>query len=104
MDCVDNLEPKTNISKINKNKQTWSILCQTIIISLNTLYPKDAKCQERFGSLLVQVMACCLMTPSHYLSQSWFMVYEAQRNLPKCDNYENVRDLRHKFKVENDIQ
>ena len=39
------------------------------VISLNSLWPSDAIWQQRSGSTLAQVMACCLMAPSHYLTQ-----------------------------------
>ena len=37
----------------------------------NSLGPSDAIWQQRSGSPLAQVMACCLMAPSHYLHQCW---------------------------------
>ena len=38
-------------------------------IWLNSLWPNDAIWQQRSGSKLAQVMACCLTAPSHYLNQ-----------------------------------
>ena len=32
------------------------------------------------GSTLVQVMACCLTAPSHYLNQSWHIISKVQRH------------------------
>ena len=32
----------------------------------------------RFGSTLVQVMACCLTVPSHYLNHYWLIISEVQ--------------------------
>ena len=32
-------------------------------------------------STLAQVMACCLMTPSHYLNQCWLIIDKVQRHL-----------------------
>ena len=43
-------------------------------ISLNSLGPSNAIWQQRSGSTLAQVMACCLTAPSHYLNQSWFFI------------------------------
>ena len=34
-------------------------------------------------SKLVQVMACCLMAPSHYLNQSWLTISEFLRHSPE---------------------
>ena len=44
----------------------------------NSLRPSDALWQQRSGSTLVQVMACCLMAPSHYLNQCWLIISEVQ--------------------------
>ena len=41
---------------------------------VNSLWPSDAIWQHRSGSTLAQVMACCLMAPSHYLNQFWSLV------------------------------
>ena len=38
---------------------------------LNSMWPSNAIWRHRSGSTLVQVMACCLMAPSHYLNQCW---------------------------------
>ena len=36
---------------------------------LNSLWLSDAIWGQRSGSTLAQIMACCLMAPSHYLNQ-----------------------------------
>ena len=36
---------------------------------VNSLWARRIICQHRTGSTLAQVMACCLMAPSHYLNQ-----------------------------------
>ena len=38
---------------------------------INSLWPSDAIWWHSCGSALAEVMACCLMTPSHYLNQCW---------------------------------
>ena len=42
----------------------------------NSLWPSDTTWRHRTGSTLAQVMACCLMAPSHYLNQCWFIIGE----------------------------
>ena len=37
------------------------------------LAPSDAIWRQRYGSTLVQVMACCLRVPSHYVKQYWLI-------------------------------
>ena len=40
----------------------------------NSLGSGIAICQHRSGSVLVQLMAYCLMAPSHYLIQCWLII------------------------------
>ena len=44
----------------------------------NSLWPSDAIWRQRSGSILDQVMACCLMALSHYLNQCWLIISEVQ--------------------------
>ena len=46
--------------------------------SINSLWPNDAICRHRSGSILAQVMACCLTAPSHYLNQCWLIISKVQ--------------------------
>ena len=46
--------------------------------SLKSLGPSDAIWCWRSGSTLVQVMACCLTAPSHYVNQCWFIITKVQ--------------------------
>ena len=41
---------------------------------INSLGPSDAIWHWRSWSTLIQVMACCLMAPSHYLRQCWLII------------------------------
>ena len=45
-----------------------------IWLSFNSLGPNDAIWQQGSRSTLVQVMACCLTAPSHYLNQCWLII------------------------------
>ena len=49
-------------------------LCVTSLCEVNSLRPSDVIWRQRSGSILAQVMACCLMAPSHYLNQCWFTI------------------------------
>ena len=42
----------------------------------NSIWPSDAIWHHRAWSTLVQVMACCLTAPSHYLNQCWLIISE----------------------------
>ena len=50
-------------------------ICVTWPQWVNLLWPCDDIGQHRPGSTLNQVIACCLMTPSHYLSQCWLTIH-----------------------------
>ena len=41
---------------------------------INSLWPSDAIWRQWSRSTLMQVMACCLTAPSHYLNQCWLIV------------------------------
>ena len=45
-------------------------------LELNSLGANDAIWRQRSGSILTQVMACCLTAPSHYLNQCWLVISE----------------------------
>ena len=45
---------------------------------VNSLWPSNAMWLHRTMSILAQVMACCLMAPSHYLNQFWLSISEVQ--------------------------
>ena len=50
---------------------------------LNSLWPSDSIWRHGSGSTLVQVMACCLMAPSHYLNQCWLLKREVRWHSPE---------------------
>ena len=70
----------------------WTTLCCTSMQSLdtcywmsqdylvlgliNSLWPSNTIWRWRSGSTLAQVMACCLMAPSHYLNLCWLIIRE----------------------------
>ena len=69
----------------------------------NSLWPSDAIWWNIYGSTLAQIMACCLMAPSHYLNQFWLYIGKdfwhshegnftgnAQDFYPSCD-FENKK-------------
>ena len=58
----------------------WLLGCSLKIffLSFNLLRLSDAIWRHRSGSTLAQVMACCLMAPSHYLNQCWLIISKIQ--------------------------
>ena len=59
----------------NNDKVPWYDACNiTRPPWVNSLRPNNPIWWHRSGSTLAQVMACCLMAPSHYLNQSWLII------------------------------
>ena len=54
-------------------------------VYLNSLWPSDAIWRQGSRSTLVQVMACCLTAPSHYLNQCWLIITK----VPWCSSEGN---------------
>ena len=67
---------------------------------INSLWPSDA-ILRRTGSTLVQVMACCLTAPSHYLNQCWLIIREILWHSPEGNFTGNDQDI-YPYEFEND--
>ena len=63
----------TSLHSTFHSSQNWPQIRQ-----LNSLWPSDGIWQHKSGSTLVQVMAWCLLVPSHCLNQSWLIISEVQ--------------------------
>ena len=57
---------------MNRNMAEWFVWQGLTHLGLVAL------CRHWSGSTLAQVMACCLMAPSHYLNQSWLITIKVQ--------------------------
>ena len=76
--------------------QVWTTgFLQVIKCTINSLWPSDAIWRQRTGSTLAQVMACCLMAPSHYLNQCWLIISEVLRHSPEGNFTGNAPDIYH---------
>ena len=69
---------ETLCSECFYNLLPFSVFAQIYSLLLNSLWPSDAIWQQRSGSTLAQVKACCLTAPSHYLNQCWLIISEVQ--------------------------
>ena len=52
----------------------YNYTCLVLYWVINSLWPSDAIWRQKSWSTLAQVMACCLMAPSHYLNQCWLII------------------------------
>ena len=75
---VDGLRKKT----CEKMRNFPGILFQREF-PINSLWPSDVIWWHRSGSTLAQVMACCLMAPSHYLSQCLIIILNSSDIHPR---------------------
>ena len=72
----------------------WSAETQGKIWStFNSLWSSDALPQHISGSTLAQIMACCLMAASHYLSQCWLVIREVLWHSPESDFTRSAHEL-----------
>ena len=58
-----------SVHVLNWSMDIWTLCLLLLCALLNSLRPSDAIWRWRSWSTLVQVMACCLTAPSHYLNQ-----------------------------------
>ena len=54
---------------------TWSTF--VFFVGHNSSPPSAASMRQWTGSTLLQVMACCLTAPSHYLNQWWLILWHS---------------------------
>ena len=96
--CFIYLQPAFNIVSFKKKisltpRLEWDLIgcpcglmeMTLLTINLNSLWPSDTICRHKSGSTLVQVMACCLTAPSHYLNQCWLIISKDKRYLSECN-------------------
>ena len=67
---------------------------------VNSLWPGDATWWQRTQSTLAQVMACCLITPGHFLNQCWLINNEIVWHLSMC-NFTGNPDINPWIEFEN---
>ena len=70
------------------------------ISNFNSVWPSDAICGYKSGSKLAQIMACCLMAPSHCLNQCWLLISEVlwHSHESKCTANVHIIILCNEFK------
>ena len=65
----------------------------------NSLMPYDTRWHQGYSFTLVQVMACCLAAPTHYLNQYWSLRNKLQLNLNK--KYFSLKNMHFKCCLQN---
>ena len=73
MSCVSS-QFKLKISGNRTKISVQSYPLEEVNLTHCGLVSSDAIWQQRSGSTLTQVMACCLTAPSHYLKQCWLII------------------------------
>ena len=67
---------------------------------VNSLVPSDTIWWHRSWSTLVQVMACCLKAPSHYLNQCWLIINRVTWQAPESNFTENAEEFNPSHELE----
>ena len=80
---------------------TYSCWYLSWLMFVNSLWPSDAIWQQASMSTLVQVMACCLTAPSHYLNKCWFIFSKVQWHSVEGNLTRDSSPFNHKNKLEN---
>ena len=84
----------------------WVVTAQRvcwIFLEIISLWPSDAIWWHRPWSTMAQVMAWCLMPPSHYLNQCLFIINDILWHSPKTNFTESTQDINQQNEVENYI-
>ena len=68
---------------------------------VNSSWPSGAMWQLRSGSTLAQVMASCLMAPSHYLNQYWLIISEVVWHSPEGGQFLRICSIYLWYEFEN---
>ena len=83
---INTLRPISKIYSISK------LICSCIspwnplhIHDINSLLPGDALWWYRSWSTLAQIMACCLIAPSHYLNHCWLLISKVLWHSPESN-------------------
>ena len=63
---------------------------------INSLWPTDTIWRLRTGSILAQVMACCLTAPIHYLNQCWLIISKVQWHSPVSNFTRDTSAISHR--------
>ena len=78
-----------NFNKNTMHLQLLPYVCKMLNrwnwFSLNSLWSSNAVWCQRSWSTLLQVMACWLMVPSHYLNQCWMLINEVPWYSPQSN-------------------
>ena len=87
----------TSPSQVRYGMFFVSILLKMAVI--NSLWPSDDIWHHGSWSTLVQVMAYCLMAPSHHLTQCWFIISRVLHHSP-IDNSTGIsKSQSHKLEL-----
>ena len=103
----------STLTRFGRSVTTYKCYCNITIISsrsynlartvypLNSLWPSDAIWRQGSGSILAQVMACCLTTPSHYLNQCWPIICGVLHHSHEVSSTGNAYESNHYNAFEN---
>ena len=80
-----------------------NVIGNTFCLCISSWGPSDTIWHWRSWSTLVQVMACCLTAPSHYLNQCWLIISKVLWHSSEDIIIRRFEDTNQQSKIENYI-
>ena len=93
-------EATANSKEITLNPKYTSAYNRAVL-KVNSLWPSDAIWRQGSRSTLVQIMACCLTAPSHYLNQCWLIISKVEWHSSKGKFTRDTSAINHWNYLEN---
>ena len=76
---------------MQKRRNSIANALESCLFCINSSPPSAAHMRQWNGSALVQIMACHLFAPSHYLNKCWVIVYWTLRNKLQWNFNQNTK-------------
>ena len=76
---------------------------KTTLFIINSLWPRDAIWRQISGSTLAEVLACCLVAPSHYLKQCWLIISKVKWHSSMGNLTRDISALNHWNYLKNQV-
>ena len=92
---------QSNLTYGSSDACTQLLLLCSSFLYVESLWPSDAMWRHGSRSILAQLMAWCLTTPSHYLNQCWLITSEVLRHSHEIDITGNAQDSHLCYEFEN---
>ena len=90
-------------TNLHPKQEYIQVYVQNFITYINSLWPSDNIWRHKSGSILAQVIACCLTAPSHYLNQCWLIISNVKWHSSKGKFTRDTSAINHWNHLENKV-